>query len=391
MSMPEGTKAVEVPQEEMDDRAGLKRDILLGVIYRSVALALFAAFVIVYFPASDFFYPAIYAAALLYVGSIIGMFIAGKMARPIVYASLVLSVTVFLGLSLPAQDMFPSVKGLQMPVLIAGIIGAAHCLSRAYSEFTGVVTRALLIAGLGVLYYSAFTSIDTPVLSQLTTLALIGFVSAAIYSLFGILKRHSNAKIAYVGNLFSKIESPVATSIIVALIMTYVLLVRQSLASLGAFGQAVIEWAALSGIVLLIFIKIQSAMLDDSAQRPDGRTWLAGAYSDKAELEKATYEVNAFVNEGKKEGLVMLMATALLDNGVPADTSRPILSIIIDHADDKEPPAMFKWAVGNINEANRKKRLDAVNQMTAAMVSAIDTAGEAVKKHNGPDAARQRV
>jgi len=28
---------------------------------------------------------------------------------------------------------------------------------------------------------------------------------------------------------------------------------------------------------------------------------------------------------------------------------------------------MFKWAVGNINEANRKKRLEAVNDMTAAI------------------------
>jgi len=87
----------------------------------------------------------------------------------------------------------------------------------------------------------------------------------------------------------------------------------------------------------------------------------------------------------------MLMAKVLIDNGVPADASRPILSIIIDHEDDKEPPAMFKWAVGNINEANRKKRLEAVNDMTAAMVSAIDTAGNAVKKYDGPDTVRQRV
>lgn len=390
MSMSDGMKAIEIDQEDIEDRAGIKRDILLGVIYRSAALALFAAFVVIYFPASDYFYPAIYAAVILYLGSIVSMFIAGKMSRPIVYAALVLAVTVFLALALPAQDMFPSLQGLQMPILITGIIGSAHCFSRAYSVFTGVVTRALLIAALGVLYYSAFTSVEMPVLSQLTTLALIAFVSAALYSVLGILKRHSNDRVAYVGNLFSKIESPVVTSIIVALIMTYVLLVRQSLESLGSFGQAVIEWAALSGIVLFIFIKLQSAMLDDSAQRPKSHKWPV-AYSDKAELEKATFEVDSFINEGKKEGLVMLMATALIDNGVSSDTSRSILSIIIDHEDDKDPPAMFKWAVGNINEANRKKRLDAVNNMTAAMISAIDTTGDAVKKHNGPDMVRQRV
>jgi len=104
---------------------------------------------------------------------------------------------------------------------------------------------------------------------------------------------------------------------IVALIMTYVLLVRQSLSSLGSFGQAVIEWAALSGVVLFIFIKLQSALLDDSAQKPEGRKWPVGAHSDKAVLERATAEVDSFINEGKKEGLVMLMAKVLIDNGVP--------------------------------------------------------------------------
>jgi len=303
MSTSDGTKAVSIEQEETEDRASIKRDILLGVIYRSAALALFAAFVVIYFPASDYFYPAIYAAAILYMGSIVSMFIAGKMSRPIAYASIVLAATILLALPLPAQDMFPSVKGLQMLVLITGIIGSAHCLSRAYSEFTGVVTRALFIAALGVLYYSAFTSVDMPVLSGLTTLALIAFVSAAIYSALGILKRHSNERVAYVGNLFSRIESPAVTSMIVALIMTYVLLVRQSLSSLGSFGQAVIEWAALSGVVLFIFIKLQSALLDDSAQKPEGRKWPVGAHSDKAVLERATAEVDSFINEGKKRGL----------------------------------------------------------------------------------------
>lgn len=371
-----------------DGARDIKMQILMGVIYRSIAIALFAVFIVIYFPESAFFYPSIGAAAVLYIGSIGSLLIVGKMSRPITYASIIFAVTVFLSMSLPVQDVFKAPAGLEIPVFLTGIIGSVHCLSRAYSEFTGVVTRALLLASAGVLYYSAFTAVDMPVLSQLSLLAVIAFASAAIFSLLGILKRHSNPRVANVGSLFARIESPVVTSVAVAAIMTYVLLIRQTLTDLGAFGLAVLEWAALSGIVLFIFIKIQSTMLDDTAQKSRGVNNANGLYSDKAELEKAAEEVESFVEEGKKGGLVMLMATALIDNDVPADEARPILSIIIDHKDEADPPAMFKWAVGNISEANRKKRMRAVNDMMAAIEPAIDTARDAVKKHNETEPAK---
>jgi len=363
----------------------------MGIIYRSAALAIFAAFMIIYFPTSEYFYPAVYAAIVLYVGLVASLLIAGKMSRPLTYASILLAATVFLAVSLPVQDFSTAVKSLEIPVLLTGIIASLHCLSRAYSEFTGVVTRALLIAAIGLLYYSAFTAVDMPVLSQLTTLALIAFVSMAVYSLLGILKRHSNPSIAYIGGLFSKIESPAVVSVAVAVIMTYFLLVRQSLTGLGSFGLGVIEWAALSGIVLFIFVKIQSTAISDAAQKDKNVYGTDGASSDKAELDRAAAEVGAFVDEGKKEGLVMLMATALINNNVPENTAGPILSKIIDHADMTEPPVLFKWAVGNINEANRNNRQKAVDEMMAAMAAAIDTTKEHKKtgEHNSEN--RQRM
>lgn len=376
---------------DKEDTATIKRQIFMGIIYRTAALALFAAFVIIYFPESVFFYPAIYAAAILYVGLVTSLLIAGKMSRPLTYASIVLAVTVFITMSLPVQDLFPAGTGLEIPVLLTGIIMSIHCLSRAYSEFTGVITRALLIASAGILYYSAFTAVDMPVLSQLSLLALIAFVSAAIFSLLGILKRHSNEQVAYVGNLFSRIESPVVVSVIVAAIMTYVLLIRQSLESMGSFGLAVIEWAALSGIVLFIFVKIQSTVLADTTEKLRAVDGMSVLYSDKAELDEATGEVRAFVDGGQKEGLVMRMATVLNNNDIPANKSGRILSIIIDHKDMSEPPAMFKWAVGNINETNRKNRQKAVDDVMAAMVSAIDSTKSEDNHRSAADLKKRRV
>lgn len=355
------------------DAADIKRNIFMGIVYRTVALALIAAFIVIYFPASEFFYPAIYAAIVLYVGLVVSLLIAGKMSRPLTYAAVVLATTVFLAVASPT--LFRGATGLDMAILLTGIIGAAHFLSRAYSEFTGVVTRAFLIAAIGILYYAAVTAVDMPLLSELALLVLIAFVSTAVYSVLGILKRHSNERIAYVGELFARIESPAIVSVVVAVIMAYGLLIRQSLTDMGAFGLAVLEWAALSGAVLFIFIKIQSTLLADSAKRVLDVRGKDGVYSDKVEMEKAAMDVRAFIDDGKKEGLILRLTTALVNNNVPENKARPVLSIIIDHENVKEPPAMFKWAVGNIEASNRKSRSKAVDAMMTAMASAVNGEG----------------
>lgn len=373
-----------VAEDGIQDASDTKRQVFMGIVYRTAALVLFTAFLLVYFPGSGVFYPAAYAAAIVYAGLVASLLIAGRMARPLTFAAVVLAAAVFLAMSLPAQDLAPGARGLGMPVLITGIIGALHFLSRAYSEFTGVLTRSLLIAALGVLYYSAFTAIAMPLLSEATLLALIAFTSAAVYSLLGIMKRHSNARIAYVGRLFSRIESPAIVSVAVAAIMTYVVLVRQSLAGLGDFGLAVIEWAALSGVVLFIFVKIQTTVLADSVEkRPEAKA--DSARSDLATLRSAASEVESFVDGGKKDGLVLLLAKALVNNEIPANAARPVLAVIVDHQDDAGPPILFKWAVGDIEATNRKKRRKAVDEAMAAMESAIGA-----KSENGRNAAEAK-
>ena len=184
-------------------------------------------------------------------------------------------------------------------------------------------------------------------------------------------------------------ESPAIVCMVVAMIMTYLVFIRQSLMILGFFGLTVIEWAALCVAILLLFIKIRSLMPVDGAQMFEDRQKAAGSlHYDKGELKNAAVKVEEFVKEGKKEGLVVLMAAALIGNDVPVDIVQDVIAIIVDHQDEKEPPAMFKWTIGNVYDANRKKRLKAVNNMMVAAASAVDNVKNPVEKRKDAEIIR---
>jgi hypothetical protein len=364
------------------DVAARKKQAFLGIIFRTIVLVIIMAVVVLYFPESVFSLPLIAAAVILYLDSASGLILAGRMAKPISHALKALAITVFLTLLVPSQEQFPAITGLGPHVLIVGSIWSAHYLSKAYSDYTGAMTRALLIAGLGFLYYSIFTAQDVAILSQLAMVALIGLASTAAFALLGILKGHGNAQLSYIGNLLTRIESPAVICMAVAAIMTYIIFVRQSLMILGFFGLTVIEWAALCVAILLLFIKIRSLMPVDGAKMfGEGQKVAGGARYDRGELKNAAAKVEDFVREGKKEGLVALMAAALIGNDVPVDKVQGVIAIIVGHEDVKEPPVIFRWAVGNMDDARREKRLKAVNEMMSAAALAINDVNGPVKEH----------
>jgi len=363
------------------DMAALKKQVLLGIVYRTIALVIFISVIVLYFPGSVFSVPLVSAAFVLYLDSAVGLVLAGRMARPLSFSMKALAITVFITLLAVSQGQYPELRELGPHILIAGAIWSVHYLSKAYSNFTGAVTRALLIAGAGFLYYS-YSAQDTAMLYGLALVGLVGIASAAVYILLGILKRHGNVQVSYVGNLLARIGGPAVLCTAVAVVMTYLIFIRQSLMILGYFGMTVIEWAALCVGILLIFIRIKSIMpVDGSQMFGDGGKAAGRLRYDKGELKNAAAKVEDFVMKGKKEGLIAIMAAALVGNAVPVDKVQDVIAIIVDHEDEKEPPAMFKWAIGNVYDANRKKRLKAVNDMMAAAVTAVDGARATADKH----------
>ena len=105
----------------------------------------------------------------------------------------------------------------------------------------------------------------------------------------------------------------------------------------------------------------------------DGHTVAGAICFEKGELDKTARTVEEFVTTGKKDGLVTLMMAALIKNDIPPETVKKVLSGVIDYREVREPPLLFKWALGDLDEVVQRERLAAVNEMMAAATAAVSS------------------
>jgi hypothetical protein len=359
------------PAIDRQAAASLKKQAVRDIVYRTVALAVFIAIVAGLLRSTIFLIPCMAAAACLYVASLARIALGGRLAGP-AYSSLrMFAVTVFCTTLITAPGLPPAANGLGLAVFLLGLIWSVHYTAKAYAEIAGVATRSLFIATIGYLYYSLFSASGVYLLPQLGLVVLTGFAAAAAFSFVGIVRDHGDPRIAAVGKAFTGLWSPATAGILLAVVMTYLVFVRPSLMFLGPLGVTVAEWAALCLAIVLLFRGIRS-LLPRGALLPfgDGHTVAGAICFEKGELDKVAKTVEEFVTTGKKAGLVTMTMAALLKNGVPPETAQKVVSVVVDYPDEREPPVLFRWALGDRDAAGQGKRLTAVNEMTAAAVAA---------------------
>jgi hypothetical protein len=107
---------------------------------------------------------------------------------------------------------------------------------------------------------------------------------------------------------------------------------------------------------------------------------------DRGELEKTAGAVRDFVTTGQKGGLVAYTAAALVSNGIPPETAQEVISVIANYREEPEPPAMFRWAAGDVAESGRRKRMEALDELMGALAGAT-----AIAKGNAAPAGSDRT
>lgn len=362
----------------MSDKLTIVKNLALkGVLLRTIALAIFLAIALAFLRSTIVFIPSICAAILLYAASVVRVVLAGKFAVPLCRSLQMLAVTLFCTLLISAPELRAEARGLGLPILLLGIVWAVHFISKAYSDQTGVTTRAMLIALVGNLYYSLLTASGVLFLPQLASIVLIGFAAAAAFAFIGVLSRHSNPRISFAGKAFSGLWNPGLIGVAVAVVMTYLAFVRPSLLTLGPLPVTVIEWAVMCLAIFLLFRRIRSALRANEGEEFGGGHKVTGVLRyEKGDLEMAAAKVGEFVESGRKDGLITLAAMALARNGVPPEAIENVISVVVSYTDDPVPPAAFRWAVGDRDEVLRTKRAKAAEAMLAAAVAAMSAGRE---------------
>ncbi|HEY3273110.1 MAG TPA: hypothetical protein VGJ92_05070 [Methanocella sp.] len=369
---------VKQPAVDRPAAASLKRQAFLDIIYRTAALVVFALIVAGFLRSTIFFIPCLAAAACLYVAAVAQIVLAGMISGPLYSSLRTFALTVFCTTLIMAPGLPSAANGLGPAIFLLGLIWSVHFTSKAYAEITRVATRSLLIAAIGYLYYSLFSSSGLNLLPQLGLVVLTGFVGTAAFTFLSILKGHSNARLAAAGKAFSGLWSPVTAGTAVAIITTYLVFVRSSLLALGPLWITVAEVAAMCVAIYILFREIRFLLPRDGMPSfGDGHTVAGKICYEKGELDKAAAAVGEFVATGKKDGLATLTMAALLKNNLPPEAVQKVVSIVIDYNEEPEPPVLLKWAVGDMDEARRKKRMAAVNEMMAAAADACAANGHA--------------
>lgn len=366
---------VEKPKEPVIDRstvASMKKQVGRDILYRTAALAVFAVIAIGLLRSTIFFIPCMATVICLYAASVAKIVLAGRMSGPLYSSLRTMAVTVFFTTFVIAPGLPPAANGLGPAVFLLGLIWSVHFTSKAYAEIAGVATRSLLIAAMGFLYYSLFSASGVALLPQLGLVVLTGFAATAVFSFVGIVSRHSDARISAVGKAFTGQWSAAAAGTAMAVIMTYLVFVRSSLMFLGPLWITLAEWAAICLVILWLFREIRS-LLPRGDVRPfgDGHTVAGAICFEKGELDMTARTVEEFVMTGKKDGLVTLMMAALIKNDIPPETVRKVVAVVIDYREIQEPPVLFKWALGDLDEVTRRERMAAVNQMMTAALAAV--------------------
>jgi hypothetical protein len=353
--------------------SSVKRQAAKDIVYRTTALAIFAAIAVGLLRSTIFFIPCVSAVAFLYVASIVKIVLAGRISGPLYTSMRAFAVTLLFTTFFMAPDL-PSAAGSVAPaIFLLGTIWAAHFTTKAYAEIAGVATRSLLIAAVGYLYYSLFAAADLPAISLLSLVVLTGFVGTAVFAFVGIVSGHSDARIAAAGKLFTGLWSPVAAGTAAAVIVAYLVFLRPSLIALGSFWITLAEWAAVGAVIIALFLKIRSFMpRGDLPSFGDGHTVAGRICFEKGEIEKVSATIEEFVATGKKDGLATLTMATLLKNDIPLETVQKVISVIVDYREEREPPVLFRWAVGDLDAARRKKRMEAVDKMIAAAADAVN-------------------
>lgn len=379
------------PEDELLARKEKLNDTLIGIAGRTVAFVVALVVValligsinglpVVYTGLSFLFLPLVVGILVLYVSSVLSLVMGGRMARPISAALNLLAGFVFLAFLAASSNLPAGLNLLALPLLAVGAGAALVALGKAYSDSAKTVTRALLIAAVGYLAMvipAAFWLPDSQIVGPML---FIGFILASLTSLLGLLGGHSNEYLAAAGKMFGTWGWPAFICLLCLVLLTYDHYVKPVLVSAIAGGVVILEWSVLIAAFAYIGLIIVRTVKWNSQGRAHGdlHTLVQKISYDRKSLEAATTAVEGFVENGKKEGLIVYLSVVLIENKVSPGSIERIISGIVGYEDEREPTLALKWAVGNTAGKNRKRRLSVLYEaiLAASHAAGYDSAAE---------------
>jgi len=199
--------------------------------------------------------------------------------------------------------------------------------------------------------------------NKMNTILLLSFIFTSLIPLTKLIRNHDNPYVSYIGKKLG--SNSVAVFIPLFFFFSYVFFLRGYLLSLARLnGQylAIAEWVVVCFSSYSTFRGVKS-YVSKSLLGPDiPGYWVKHQqvieYFGDEKLENVSNKISRFLTSGESEELAIYLAETLTAYNIPInDTIRAIKSLI-SYQDKKERLVNFSWHRKNIEEENRKNRME---------------------------------
>jgi hypothetical protein len=246
------------------------------------------------------------------------------------------------------------------------------CLAQGYNTQAWIVLRGLSLIVLGLVLDMEAQVLASP-LEQLGAALLLAFAFVGVISLGGLMFAHSNPSLRRIGTLLSSSLNILLLAVLTALLTIYLMVFRPLLETNYEPLMVLIEWLAVALVAAIIGIRFYLYFRRRSAPPVMGDwTVLVQKVSfEEGDLARATAAVRAFIDKGRKEGMVVLLTSTLVANHVPEERVEKIMQRIINYQQPRFS-LLFRWTYGDLEGNLRQARAQMV---VAALQEAAEEVG----------------
>lgn len=305
------------------------------------------------------YYPISGIIIVAYAIEIIGQFFEGDFVKalndhmevPVMVATFALTI-------FNPQITFPdSYKTVGYWVMGTVLVWAAHHIARTYSKIGDVFTFATLLTILGYLMKTiieSFMGAKPDLTFSPSNIVFYCFLIPASLSLLSLLRYSSKDYLCYIGNKLRNLTVLFGIGVATLFIQVYLLDIRPSVPESISPYLAVIEWVAVCGISFTIFKSARDHVSNESQNLKLGEwTVLTQKITNKKEELEA---LSDFVEDGKKERLLMLISHILLSNNITYESGKEVIRELVQYRDPEPPKLMSTWAAEAVRKENKRNR-----------------------------------
>ncbi|HEY3421335.1 MAG TPA: hypothetical protein VGK23_12360 [Methanomassiliicoccales archaeon] len=364
---------------DRDGKVSARRKIALTSIIALAIVIMSAGVLMVLSPQGGrinlwFVFPAICAMSACYLASgLIGALNRGKMADSLRNGIQMLTLALLIGLLLiffPNSPKGATESGLLL--ILTGFLAMVAYIVKAYSDHYWLIGRAAVIVMLGLTLELGVTMTST--VDLLRGVPLMVAMMVGLLSLLGILHEHSNPFVRAIGRFFHSPSNMIIVTVVLMLLFVYVLKLRDAISKTAPDQTLLGEWIVVAIVVIAVVFKVMSFFRSSEVQQEfcDTRRLVQSIYQDRGDTGYAQSVVDRFVLEGRKEPLVVLLTTVLVQGHADPDRIERVIGGVVRYT-VKEQKFTFRWALGNEEAVTKDERtriaFDALDQ-TAQVLGA---------------------